>query len=80
MCEVCVSEENCLNLPSLWVNEPVAFPFPSTGWEEALLFQFHFSSHVGELMAANQASRSPLAKHMCLVLILQKDGECIKGP
>lgn len=65
-------------MPSLRVDEPVALPFPTAGWKEALPFQFHFSSHVGELVAPDQAGGPPVAEHMCLVLILQGDASALR--
>lgn len=73
-------EERCSDLPSRRIDEPVALPFPSAGGEEALPFQFHFSSHVGELVSAHQAGGSPVAEHVRLVLVLRRDGEGMKEP
>lgn len=67
--------------PSLRINKPVSLPFPSTWWQKAFLFELHLSSYIGELMTSNQASGTPFAKHLSLVLILQrgKKQPCIQA-
>lgn len=61
------------SLPSCWVNKPVPLPFPFTGGQKALLFELHFSSDIGELMATDEAGCSPLAQHTGLVFILWEE-------
>lgn len=57
--------------PSLGVNKPVLIPLPSSWGQKALLFEFHLSRHIGELVTTNETGGSPLPKHLSLVLILQ---------
>lgn len=56
-----------------WINEPVRFPLPSSGWNEVLLFQLQFACNIRKFVAPHESCGSPVPEDFGLVFILESE-------